>query len=190
LRFHGLLPARLSDLAPDHFVGVLDPLGLVRIGDAQLPDLGGRLADLLPVGAGDGDLPGLRFEGDRDPFGNREVDRVRIADREDDGLAFDFRLVADADDLQVLGEALVTPSTELATRLRRRPWNARSCGWSPERAMRISPSSIETVRPGGMRLESSPLGPLTFRRLPSLLTSTPFGITTGIFPMRDTSYLP
>src|SRR5262249_4002126 len=56
--------------------------------------------------------------------------------------------------------------------------------------MRTSPPSTATVRPGGMRLPSSALGPLTFRTFPSFLTSTPFGIATGILPMRDTCVSP
>jgi len=44
-------------------------------------------------------------------------------------------------------------------------------------------------RPGGIRLASSPLGPLTRTNSPSARTSTPLGMTTGIFPIRDTGYL-
>src|SRR5262249_3457468 len=83
----GLLPACFADLAADDLVGVLDALGLVRIRDAELPDLRGCLPDLLPVGARDRELPGLRVEGDADPVRDREVDRVRVAEGEDDRLA-------------------------------------------------------------------------------------------------------
>src|SRR5437016_3325625 len=82
-RFIVLLPAGLSDLAPDDLVGVLDSLRFVRVGHAQLPDLGGRLPDLLPVRSRDRELARLRVERDGDPVGDREVDRVRIAERED-----------------------------------------------------------------------------------------------------------
>src|SRR4051794_9085862 len=55
--------------------------------------------------------------------------------------------------------------------------------------MRTSPSSMATVRPSGIALTSSPLGPLTRTWRASVRTSTPLGITTGILPMRDTVVL-
>ena len=50
---------------------------------------------------------------------------MREPEREDDRLALDLGLVADARDLELAGEPFVTPSTELATRLRSSPWQAR-----------------------------------------------------------------
>src|SRR5262245_57929512 len=60
------------------------------------------------------------------------------------------------------------------------------CGSSEPRAIFTCPSATATVRPDGMALTSSPLGPLTRTFSASALTSTPLGIATGIFPMRDT----
>ena len=61
---HGLL-TRLSDLAADDFALVLDALGLVRVGLAQLADVGRDLADLLLVDALDRELRRvLDLEGD------------------------------------------------------------------------------------------------------------------------------
>nr|BBJ53027.1 hypothetical protein SAVMC3_56560 [Streptomyces avermitilis] len=54
---HGLL-TRLSDLAADDFAFVLDALGLVRVGLAQLADVGRNLADLLLVDALDRETSG------------------------------------------------------------------------------------------------------------------------------------
>src|SRR6266508_377460 len=62
LRLHGLLPARLPDLAPDDLVSVLDSLRLVRIGNPQFPVLGRGLAHLLPIGAVYGELARLGVE--------------------------------------------------------------------------------------------------------------------------------
>src|SRR5438445_6902850 len=85
-----------------------------------------------------------------------------------------------------LENPLVTPSTELATRVRKRPWNARCCFSSLSRPMRTSLPSMMTERPRGIRFDSSPFGPLTRTNSASACTSTPFGIATGILPTRDT----
>src|SRR4029453_4329424 len=60
------------------------------------------------------------------------------------------------------------------------------CGSSEPRAILTWPSATETVRPAGMALTSPPLGPFPRTFSASALTSTPLGIATGIFPMRDT----
>src|SRR6266508_6129452 len=108
-RFIVSLPAGLSDLAADDLAGVLDSLRLVRVGHPQPPDLGGRLPDLLPVRARDRELARFRIERHGDPVGNREVDRVRVAEREHDRFAFDLGLVADADDLELARKSLRHP---------------------------------------------------------------------------------
>src|SRR6266545_1578106 len=95
-RLHGLLPARLPDLAPDDLVSVLDSLRLVRIGNPQFPDLGRGLAHLLPIGAGDGELARLGVERDRDSLRDGKIHGMRVADREDD------RVPLDAQDVPVL----------------------------------------------------------------------------------------
>src|SRR5512138_3096517 len=70
------------------------------------------------------------------------------------------------------------------------PCSARSAGWSELRVMTIRlgcsmaiPIMFENVR------WSSPLWPLTRTWLPFRSTVTPLGISTGMRPMRDTSYL-
>src|SRR5512143_1315507 len=67
--------------------------------------------------------------------------------------------------------------------------SARSAGRSELRVMMSWFVSIEIP----MRLEnvrcSSPLGPLTCTWVPFRSTVTPLGISTGIRPIRDTSYL-
>ena len=68
-------------------------------------DVGGHLADQLPVDAGHGDVR-LLVDRDLDPVGDVEHHRVRVAEREDDLLALDLGAVADADDVEVLAEAL------------------------------------------------------------------------------------
>src|SRR5712692_6341147 len=50
-----------------------------------------------------------------------------------------------------------------------------------------TPSSLVTSMGGGTSSERTPLGPLTVTPRPSMVTSTPPGITTGIRPIRDIS---
>src|SRR5690606_40972363 len=77
---HGLL-TRLSDLAADDFTLVLDALGLVRVGLAQLADVGRDLADLLLVDALDAEAGrGLDLEGDA--LRRLHHDRVAVAEGE------------------------------------------------------------------------------------------------------------
>src|SRR3954470_16223304 len=101
-----LLACCLTRLAADHFVGVLDAFALVRIGLAQRADFGGGLSDLLLVDAGDGDVIGLRLDGDVDAFRNRETNRMRVAEGKDHFLPLDFGTVADADDVELALEAV------------------------------------------------------------------------------------
>src|SRR5512146_2621097 len=69
------------------------------------------------------------------------------------------------------------------------PCSARSAGRSELRVMMSRFVSIEIpIRLENVRC-SSPLGPLTRTWLPFRSTVTPLGISTGIRPMRDTSYL-
>src|SRR3954447_7650490 len=103
---HPLFSCCLTRLAADHFVGVLDAFALVRIGLAQRADFGGGLSDLLLVDAGDGDVIGLRLDGDVDAFRNRETNRMRVAEGKDHFLPLDFGTVADADDVELALEAV------------------------------------------------------------------------------------
>jgi hypothetical protein len=63
------------------------------------------LADGLAVDAGDGDVR-LLVDRDVDPGRDVEHHHVRVAQREHHLLALDLRAVADADDVEVLAEAL------------------------------------------------------------------------------------
>src|SRR5258706_16272506 len=83
----GLARLLLQDLAH-----IADALLLVRVGLAQAADLGGHLADLLAVDAGH-DHVGLFVDRDLDPLGDLELDRVRVAEREDHLLPLDLGLV-------------------------------------------------------------------------------------------------
>src|SRR3569833_1517567 len=100
----GLLRAGLANLLLQLLTGVADALVLVRVGYAKRAHVSGHLADLLAVDAGDREVRLLRVDGDVDAAGERKLDRVREAEREDHGvLALHFGAVADTDDVQLLG---------------------------------------------------------------------------------------
>src|SRR5581483_7022166 len=100
------LPSRLTGFATNHFVRILDAFAFVRVRLAQRADLRRRLADLLFVDSGDDDVPRLAVDLDVDAFRNREAHRMRVSKLEDHFLPFDLRAVADADDVELLLEAL------------------------------------------------------------------------------------
>src|SRR5215470_11204999 len=89
---------RLPDLLLQPLPGVTDTLVLVGVGGTQAPNLRRHLTHPLLVGAADDDV-GLLLDRDRDPFRNRILDRVRVAQDEDGGLALDFGAVSDTDDI-------------------------------------------------------------------------------------------
>src|SRR3954452_4996675 len=99
------LLTRLSSLAADDLALVLDALALVRLRRADLPDVGGDLADQLLVDAGDREL---RRPLDREADAGRRdhVDRVREAQSELEVLALGGHPVTGAVDLQRLLVAL------------------------------------------------------------------------------------
>src|SRR5947209_5944987 len=66
-----LLLTCLTGLTPDHFTLVAHALALVRVGLAQLADLGGDLADLLLVDALDREA-GRRLDADGDAHARRD----------------------------------------------------------------------------------------------------------------------
>src|SRR5947209_8119365 len=96
---------RLALLAADHLVLVPDALALVRLRLAGRPHLGGELPDLLLVGALDHDRRRVGHVAGH-PVGRRQLDRVGVADRQDDLVLVLAGLVADALDLQPLLEAV------------------------------------------------------------------------------------
>src|SRR6185312_16005487 len=89
----------LAFLAEDVFAGVLHALALVGLRRPEIADLGGDLADLLLVRAGDGDLGRLRRH-DRDAFRNRIDYVVAVAELKLKVLALDRGTIADAGDLK------------------------------------------------------------------------------------------
>src|SRR5260370_19280415 len=101
-----LLGAGLSDLLLQLLAGVADALVLVRVGLAKGAHIGGDLAYLLPVDAGDGDVCLLRVDGDFDAARQGELDRMRVARREyDHALTLHLNAVTDSDDIQLLRPA-------------------------------------------------------------------------------------
>src|ERR1700731_229385 len=95
----------LAFLAANLLAGVFDALALVRLRLAVGADHRRRLPDPLAIGAGDEDR-GRLVAGDLDVTRNREDDVVAIAQLQHQVLALDRGAIADALDLQVLGEAL------------------------------------------------------------------------------------
>src|SRR5687768_9714031 len=95
----------LPFLAEDVLAAVLDALALVRLGLAPLAYLGGELADGLLVDAADVDR-GLVGRLHVQAFRNVEIDIVAVAELKLELVALRVRAVADAGDLEGLGEAL------------------------------------------------------------------------------------
>src|SRR6476659_6454833 len=78
----------------------------------------------------------------------------------------------------------------LLTRVRVSPWSCLCVFCSVGRVTTIEPSSWLTPMSGWSSRVSVPLGPLTVRRRPSIVTSTDEGTATGRRPIRDISGLP
>src|SRR4051794_7100636 len=95
----------LAFLAEDIFAFVSHALALVRLWRTILADLGGDLADLLAVGAGDHDFGRLRRH-NGDAFRDRIDNIVAVAERELQVLALHGRAIADAGDFEFALEAL------------------------------------------------------------------------------------
>src|ERR1700761_2791984 len=95
----------LPFLAEDILAGILDALALIGLRLAPATDLGGNLADLLLVDARDVHGHGIgRHDGDA--FRDREIHVVAVAELQLQVLALNRGAVADAGDLERLGEAL------------------------------------------------------------------------------------
>ena len=88
----------------DDFTLVADALAVIALGLPGIADEGSHLADLLLVDAGDGDV-GL-LDGDFDAIDRRDHVLVGMAHVEDDILSTHLAPVADALDLEDLGEAV------------------------------------------------------------------------------------
>src|ERR1700710_1396816 len=97
--------ARLPDLALDDLALIPHALALVRVGLADLADLGGDLADQLLVDTADPQAGG-RLDGEGDPLGGLHRHRVAEAQGELEVRAARLDAVTDTDDLEGLGVAL------------------------------------------------------------------------------------
>src|SRR5690348_15384174 len=73
----------------------------------------------------------------------------------------------------------------LATSDRDRPCSARTLPSSLGRVTVMTPSLWDTSMGSATSSESFPLGPVTVTSRPSMVTSTPLGIGTGMRPIRD-----
>lgn len=115
-----LLSTGLAFFAADNFVIVLDALALVRLGRTLATNFCCKLADLLLVNTLNDDLVGVgNF--DLDILGLGYDDLMRVADVQNEVLAFLSCTVTDAVDLEVLLKPSDTPTTMLCTSERVRP---------------------------------------------------------------------
>src|SRR5512143_3324767 len=94
----------LTFLAVDVLTRVFHALALIGLRRPELPDLGRDLPDLLFVDAGDHDLGRLRAH-DLDALGDREAHVMAVAELELEVRALHRGAIADAGDLELLGEA-------------------------------------------------------------------------------------
>jgi hypothetical protein len=108
--FRILCRIRLTRLAANDLIRILDAFALVRIGLAKSADLRRGLTDFLFVDASNGDVAALRLDGDLDSLRNGEAHGMRVAELEDDFLPFDFGTVTDADDVELALESVGDPS--------------------------------------------------------------------------------
>src|SRR5438094_560710 len=110
----------LAFFAEDILTAVLDTLALVRLGLAPTADLGGDLANLLLVDAADLDriLVGSLHV---DPVGQLVIDVVAVTELQAQAAALGLGAVADASDLEHLGEAVGDAGDEI---LHERPLHA------------------------------------------------------------------
>src|ERR1700748_2154283 len=102
-----LLGSGLTDLLLQALTCVTYALVLVRIGLTQRAHIGGHLAYLLTVDAADRQVRLLGVDRHFNTRGQRELDRMRKAEREHhDAFALQLGAIANADDIQILGPAL------------------------------------------------------------------------------------
>src|SRR5215470_3565496 len=96
----------LANLLLQSLARIADALLLVRIGRTQSTHISGNLSHSLAIDSADGQPRLLGIDGHGDAIGQRELDGMRIAQREYHRvLALQFRAIADADDFQFLGPA-------------------------------------------------------------------------------------
>src|SRR5665647_1618928 len=100
-----LLASRLSGLTPDLLTCVLDALALVRLGWTKAAQLCCNLSDDFLVRAFDEDL-GRKRRLERNALRCLVLDRMREAEGELQSIRTHFSLVAYADNVELLREAL------------------------------------------------------------------------------------
>ena len=178
-----LLRSRLAGLLLQHFTRIANALLLVGIGLAQPPDVPAtcptawRSTPVTVMCVCLSMAMSIRPES--------EHDRMN-AQCEYDLLALDLGAIADADDVEILAEALGYALDGVGDQARARPWNLPSCGSSrSSRALTCRPRARS--RSGGQRLPQGALGPLISTRPGWTSILTPFGTAIGFFPMRDCS---
>src|SRR5579864_2283408 len=101
----GLGGARLACLLFQTLPDDTHALLLVRIRRTQRAHVGGNLPDQALISTSNRDVR-LLLDSNLYPLRNRELDRMRIAEREDDRFAFDFSAVTNADDVELFLESL------------------------------------------------------------------------------------
>ena len=103
IRLRGGLCSGLSGLLLQTLAGDANAFLLIRIGGSQPAEVGDHLADQGAVGAGNSHV-GLLIYRDLNSLRYRELDRVRIAQAEDDCFAFQLGAITDTDDVHFLLE--------------------------------------------------------------------------------------
>src|SRR5207302_6328826 len=92
--------ARLTDLAANRLLEILDPFALIGLRRPKGAYLGRRLAEQLPVDAEQAEP--ILLDLDLDAFGQIEIDWVRIPERQAQDSPLGLGLVADAVDLELV----------------------------------------------------------------------------------------
>src|SRR5262249_4164126 len=158
-----LFRPRLSRLLLQHFARIADAFLLVRIRLAEAADVGGHLADQLPIHPGHRDV---RLLVDRDVESLRDVehDRMRVAEREDDLLALQLGAVADADDVELLLEAFGDAEDRVGDEAAREPVELAQLRIRRRRLGDEMAVGDREVDAGRMRLAQLALRPLAFAR--------------------------
>src|SRR5271167_2723055 len=97
------LGSSLASLLLQTLAGNADALLLIGIGWAERTHICSNLTDLSLIRSADDDV-GLLVDGDLNALRNVEGNRVRLAESERNGLAFQFGTVTDANDVELFLE--------------------------------------------------------------------------------------
>src|ERR1700726_4406732 len=99
------LRASLASLLLQALASDANAFLLVGVGRTQRANVRGHLPDLPLVRAADHEVR-LLVDRDLNALGNLELDGMRLAQGESNRFAFELRAISDADDVQILLEAL------------------------------------------------------------------------------------